>query len=322
MTMKLRERTVHVYDVIVSSHATGRKEIPNPNCASIVDLLSRVSKNISKHKNLVNKGTEIVEICDWRHDSINNRFEILINRADRNVSDITFKHFETRTARKAGKKDIEGIECSSHVVIAPSKNLLIATLLLTVGSGVTISRIETMLNVLVRELRTSGKHKDIFTFAHPSGEKDEKNKAKKYSVRYRFNCVAQQSILLTEALKNGHFVSMDLISHNYENFDSGGNLQIQEQILNIKPTIKNKVTANSIMNAVRSFVRLPQGKAYNELRVRYTNSAGRQQSAALQVNNLDAAFTRREVIELDQDVQEQQTVIDKTIIDAMIKLLT
>lgn len=319
--MKLRERTVHVYDVIISSHASREKEISNPNCASIVDILTRISKNKLKYKNLVNKSTEIVEIYDWKHDLKNNRFEILINRADRNVSDITFKHFETRTARKAGKKEIEGIECSSHVVIAPSKNPLKATLLLTVGSGITIGRIETMLNILVRELKTSGKHDDIFKFSHPSGERDEKNNVKKYSVRYRFQCVAQQSTHLTEALKNGHFVSMDLISHSYENFDAGGNLQIQEQTLSIKPTIKNKVSASSVVNAVRRFVKMPKGKAYNELRVRYTNRSGRTQSAALQVNNLDAAFTRREIIDLDRDVQEQQTEIDKTIIDAMIKLL-
>lgn len=50
-------------------------------------------------------------------------------------------------------------------------------------------------------------------------------------------------------------------------------------------------------------------------------TSGRQQDARLALNDLDAAFTKKEKIEFDSDVEAQQTRLSPTIIAELKNLI-
>lgn len=319
--MKLRERTVHVYDVTLIAHSR-HKDIANPNCAPIVNVLEAISKLKLIGESVVKKKTELTEIVDWTWDSTTKVLKILINRADKNVSDVTFRNFTTRVARKGGKTKDDGIEWSAHVIMAPGSNPQTVTMLLTLGAGVTAIRIINLLNLLVREIKSQGQHSRLFEFPLPSGEKELNSKKRKtYTVRYRFEYAAQQSTFLKDALNNGQFIGMELIAHEYSNFDTGGNLQIRKQSLSISPVGSKKISATRIISAVKSYIDGNQLHVYDDLKIRYSTAAGDPRVTSLKINDLEAPFTRKETIELPHDVEQRQQKLDTAIVSEMLKLL-
>jgi hypothetical protein len=57
------------------------------------------------------------------------------------------------------------------------------------------------------------------------------------------------------------------------------------------------------------------------MRIHYKTIAGKNTSATLDLNNLDAAFTLKEHIEFDTDVEAQQEALNPAIVDGMKLLL-
>lgn len=314
--MKPKQRTVHFYDLTIKSH-TGQA-INNPSCAPLADILAKLNP---KGKDIV-KNTQIsLEVSDWVHDKKDDTFYILLNRADASLSDIALKDFNTNTRRQAGKKKHEGIEYSCHIIIRKTADPRICLMLMTMGSGVTTTAIEKFLNIFTRQLRMQKKAAPLFQFPHPSGGLDKDGKPLTYMVNYAFSTSGHTSALLDEVLKEGTFQSMELVAHEHSQFDSNGNLQITQQSIHVIPSTLKNVHAAALKNAVRSYIKTPQGAGFTQARISYKAADGSTKQNTFEVNNLDAAFTRRENVELDIEVEGQQTKLDDTILNAMRKLL-
>lgn len=114
---------------------------------------------------------------------------------------------------------------------------------------------------------------------------------------------------------------MELIAHEQEKFDAGGNLEIVERSIGIQAKLPKTVTGASVRNAVRSFQQTPDGALYDKLRLHYKTVAGKRTSAVLDIKNLDAAFTLKEHIEFDSDVDAQQEKLESVILRGMKPLL-
>lgn len=317
--MDTRERVVHFYDVLLKS-STRAKDIPNPSCAGLADILARFASLRPAGKPLHNGKAVMIELADWRIDPSTGLVLALVNRADRDVSDVTFKDFNTRSSRKGGKTKTEGIENSCHVLIQPNSDGRSALMLMTMGAGVSFQYVSRMLNEFARQLSKAG-HDDLFEFPLPSGERDSKGKPLTYRVRYAFECVAHKSTVLDDAVKGGRFVSMDLISHGISAFDAGGNLQIEERVLSIKEARPGYVTGAKLKRAVADFLKGKKVAEFDDLRIRYKSATGPTRTATLAVRDLDQAFTRKELITFDVDVEAQQTRLSPTVVAAMKTLL-
>jgi hypothetical protein len=318
--MKTRQRTVHFYDVQLFSH-TLAEGIANPSCVDLSTLLVEMTTAKPKGTMVVDGRVVQVRLEDWQVDATRGCYLLLLSRADRDVSDVAFRDFSTRSLRKGGKTKVEGIEASSHVVIQPRADGRTALVLITMGAGVNIEHVCRALAELTKTLSTKGKDK-LFHFPHPSGERDPKGAPKTYKVRYRFESVAHKSSMLDDSIRAGRFVSMDLIAHTRSAFDSGGNLQVEEKTLTIKESKTGFLGGvAAIKNALAFHAKSHPKDHYDELKVRYKNDHGDVRSTTFAINDLDQAFTRKEVVELDSDVESQQSSISPTVIAAMLKLL-
>lgn len=284
-------------------------------------VLAALTASKPKGHALVERGDVMIEVADWKYDPAKGYVKILINRADRNASDVAFKHFKTKHIRKGGKTNDEGVDYSAHIIIKPHATEPRALVLMTMGAGVTALMVERMFNVLTRKLKGSAVSPLLFAFPHPSGEQDFKGSPAMYKVRYRFECVAHKGAMLDDALRNGEFLSMELIAHEYSGFDVGGNLQIKRQSLSVGAANPAMVTGAALKNAIRHFFSKKPAHQYDSARVSYKGSAGDTHTATLQTNDLDAAFTRKQVISLPTPVEQQQSGFSPVVIAEMEKLL-
>lgn len=322
MSLPQRERTIHFYELHLASRTTAA--VTNPSCAPLGPLLSCFNSMIIG-KGLphnIRKSTNLhTVLADWRYDTANNCYILLINKANAALSDVALRDLPTTRLRKAGKTRTEGIEVSAHIVLRPNNDNRTASVLLTMGAGVSAADIEFLLNALSRDAAKDPKHKKLFYYDDPSGAVGPDGSPNQYKVSYIFAAHAHKGQTLTAALQTGEFESMDLIAHDQGQFDAGGNLQIVERSLSVKAAIPEAVTGAAVINAVRSFRKQPDGQMYDKLRVRYKTIAGKSTSATLDLDHLDAAFTLKERIEFDTDVEAQQDSLSPTIVDGMVPLL-
>jgi|GEM_PF-2567073 len=322
MSLPLRKRTVHFYEVHVHSYTKG--DIQNPSCASLSDLLrcfaglatsNKLPQTIRKSRNLH------TVLSDWSYDGSNNCYQLLISKANAALSDVALRDLGTKRLRKAGKTKVEGIEISAHVLLRPNADGRTAAVLLTMGAGVAAKDIEVLLTGMSRLAVKRRGSKDLYWFDQPSGAKDANGKGSQYQVQYRFVAQAHMGQTLATALSSGEFESMELIAAVRSQFDTGGNLQVTERSLSVQANLPKTVTAAGIRNAIGSFRKNPDNVAYSKMRIHYKTVAGKHTSATLDLNNLDAAFTLKEHIEFDSDVEAQQETLSPTIVDGMKLLL-
>lgn len=322
MSLPQRERTVHFYELHFESRT--RSKVKNPSCASLVPLLSSFDSMVT-NMNLphpVRQSTKShIVLSDWAYDSVNKCYILLINKANSELSDVAFRDLPTNGLRKAGKTKTEGIEVSAHAVLRPNPTRRTASLLLTMGAGVAAKDIESLLNNLSRDAEKDPQHKALFYFDDPSGAVDSNGSPIQYKVNYIFAAHAFPGQTLDSALQTGEFESMDLIAYDHGQFDAGGNLQIVERSLSVKAAIPQNVTAAGLKNTLRGFRQNPDGEIYDKLRVRYKTPAGKSTSTTLDLDQLDAAFTFKELIKFDTDVEAQQDKLSPTIVNGIVPLL-
>lgn len=316
--MKTTERTVHFYDIVMTAH-TGAEDVLNPSTTSMANMLSAIASLSPSTIDIKNRANVSTDIAQWIQTYSRDQTHILINRADKNVSDVAFKNFENGAVRKGNKTKDEGIDISSHVILKPLANTPKSSALITMGAGVTARLICVLLNLLTRVVKKNPQFRSLFYFRHPSNALGGNGRPLEYSVRYVFDYVAHKSATLEDALTRGTFVSMDLVAHEVSAFDAGGQFTIEEQSIVVKAAVPETVTGASIINGFRAFVP-STNRQYDKLRVRYKVD-DRVETTTLNTNDLDAVFTRSKIIQLDPPQEQQQTVFSAEIIGKMQELL-
>jgi hypothetical protein len=322
MSLPLRKRTVHFYEIQVHSYTRGG--IQNPSCAPLPALLNCFAGLATKNKlpQTVRKSSQLhTVLSDWHYDKRNNCYQLLISKANAALSDVALRDLGTKRLRMAGKTRVEGIEISAHILLRPNANGRTATVLLTMGAGVGSKDIERLLGGMSRLASKQPSNKALYWFDDPSGAKEANGKHVRYQVNYGFTAHAHVGQTLAAALQSGEFESMDLIAPVRSQFDAGGNLQVTERSLSVHAVLPKTVTAAAIRNAISRFKTQPEAATFSKLRIHYKTVAGKKTSATLELNNLDAAFTYKEQIEFDADVEAQQEFLSPTIVNGLTLLL-
>ena len=322
MSLPLRKRTVHFYEL--TARASTRSDVTSPSCAPLPDLLNSFTA-LAKRTNLpqpIRRSSQLhTVLADWSYDKASGSYALLISKANAALSDVALRDLGTSRLRMANKTKVEGIEVSAHVLLRPNFDGKTAALLLTMGAGVSVTDVEMLLRHLARAAFADARNKDLFYFDHPSGAKDASGNPKQYRVSYSFEALPHRGQTLTTALESGEFQGMELIAHEHSPFDNGGNLEVTERSLSVQAKVPKIVTAAGIVNAVRTFIKQPQHDEYDKLRIHYKTVAGRPTSATLDIQDLGAAFTLKEYIEFDSDVEAQQSALSLVILAGMRPLL-
>ncbi|QEA14258.1 hypothetical protein [Comamonas flocculans] len=322
MSLSLRKRTVHFYEIHLRSYT--KAAIESPSCAPFADLLKCFTGLAagSKLPQTIRKSQQLhTVLADWGYDKTSNCYQLLISKANAALSDVALRDLGTAKVRKAGKTKAEGIEISAHALVRPNADGKTAAMLLTMQAGVAAKDIEILLRRLSKEAARNRRNRALFYFDDPSGAKNSEGKPLQYQVNYGFTAFAHQGQTLADALHTGEFEGMELIAQERSRFDTGGNLQVVERSLSVQAAIPKAVTGAGLRDAVRYFKSRPDGAEYTKLRLHYKTVAGKKTSATLDINNLDAAFTLRDHIEFDTDVESQQEALSPVILAGMRPLL-
>ena len=318
--MNTRKRMVHFYEIVMQSYT--HSDVVSPSTTdfpSMLQCFQRLAARAPVEISRTNKDSTF--LADWNHDAANNFYELLINKADATLSDVAFRNLTTQSLRKGGKQKIEGIENSSHILLKPDANGHTITVLMTMGAGISIADVVRLFRKLSKMASSLKANYDIFHFDHPSGAKTSDGKPVKYRVSYKFRDFAYKGQTLTQALLTGEFESLELIAHDVSRFDTGGNLQVQKRVVQVKATLPKTVTGASLRNAIRQFKQSPDGAYFDTARIQYKSPSGKTSATTLQLQALDAAFTHNERIEFDTDVEAQQASLSQTVLQKMRPLL-
>lgn len=320
MALPLDKRTVHFYEIEMQSWT--RSAVKNPAKTTFPKMLAcfnalKVALPVEVSKTKLAK----TSLADAYFDSVNGWYELLLNKADAAVSDVAFRDLNTARTRKAGKTKTEGIEISSHVMVRPNASGHTATVLLTMGAGIGAKDVAALFKRLSKQASKLPAYQDLFHFDNPSGARDENGNPEQYRVSYRFTPSAYKSQTLTNALRSGEFEYMELIAHEDREFDSGGNLKIEQQVVKVTAGLPGNVTGAGIVNAVRNYLNKPDAEHFDTLRVRYKTPTGASTSTTLDIAGLENAFTQKETIRFSSELEAQQNQLSQTVLAEMRKLM-
>lgn len=119
--MPLRKRTVHFYEIHLSSST--KAALSKSSCASLKETLQNFTllASGSKLPRTIRRSSQLhTVLADWNYDAASNCYELLVSKANAALSDVALRDLGTSKLRKAGKTKVEGIEVSAHVLIRPN----------------------------------------------------------------------------------------------------------------------------------------------------------------------------------------------------------
>jgi hypothetical protein len=114
---------------------------------------------------------------------------------------------------------------------------------------------------------------------------------------------------------------MELVAHDHKDFDTGGNLTIEERSMRVTAVVPKNVTGAAVRNAIRHYQKNPDAERFDKVRIRYKTPSGKSTSTTLDLDHLDAAFTLKEVIEFNSDVESHQEKLSQTVMAEMRRLV-
>lgn len=314
--MKTKERLVHFYDLELQTLSLD-KNIQNPFAEDMSNMLSVLAK-------LIKKGDEIgssknIEVVDFNYNKNYSKLILLLNRSDSELSDVAYKDKKTKNRRNGNKTQTEAIEISSHIIITAYPNSEKAEVRMTMGSGIYVDRIVKLLNALYEQNKLSDKQiVALKTRTHPTQAIGANNKPLTYQVNHRFQHKAHPNALLSDILNTGEVKGVELIENGHHEFDTTQAHVIFQKTLKLELT-SNKTTIQKLRSL---FPIAKRNHKFNVDRIRIGYKIGSEvQHKEFAINELDAAFTKSEKIELDIDHNQQQTQIGYAIVAKMEAIL-
>ncbi len=313
--MKSRERTVHFYDLKVISSLHGFDVAPIPMATDLALELARSRFGIGMAGKPWKDGDRHITLDDWQFNPARREHYLVVSCADPKLSDVTFKHLPTGTARMAGKEKDEAIDFSAHVILKlGSQPTEPALMLMTGGSGVSASKVATMLGKLVKAMAADPKNKPHFTRDHPSGAVNAKLK-----LQVKLEVAGHQSRWMQNILRTGHIEEIELITDMATEFDVDKGFHVTRQVLKVEPAsdvgdisltrLKNLLTGSETHQAHRARISFKE----------HTGAA--TESHTFHTNDLEQAFVRKDRIKFDTDILSRYSSVSLTVIDKMRSVL-
>ncbi|HEY4344422.1 MAG TPA: hypothetical protein VGN05_08745 [Parvibaculum sp.] len=302
------ERWILYYETVLKSHPEGAPFIPIIKTIPYIEELWRAQDAF----HLIDNGNAAVRLRDMRLDEENGILQLLINYADKRVSDPVFENLASGQLRSEPKLDGEGVAVSAHLLIsmrntAPDRPLY-RTLLEDVP-GIGRTKLRPFLTHILKKSTNF-----VFT------DVDE--------VEKRCRPIVEMDGYMGETLRSdlaeGMLSGVELIS--YENpekeFDEEGHLVTKSRrlVLNVEKGL-DRATALELLNRVR---RKARKSGFSEMLVRYNRNEGRQKSikfGTAREDAGDALVMRSDVINVEDPLLQCEDKLRNEVVGQMTELL-
>ncbi|MDD5759350.1 MAG: hypothetical protein PHI06_09725 [Desulfobulbaceae bacterium] len=303
-----KERWALFYGQQLNPFPEGLKT-PDMPMAEILPLLHTRQQNGHSVK-LINNETAAVRITDMTIDTKEKIACLLIQYADKTISDPVFSNLENGALRVEPKLDGEGVAVSAHMLISltPNKdNPREYLTLLEDIPGFTRSMIEHFLTSEFRQVSD-------FEFV------DDNKKTRR--CRPIVALEGHTSQTLQDGLKKGFIQGVELVRYGKKSdFDESDYTTEVSYNVNIKCVRTGGDGAVGLIN--RLFGKAKEQK-YTEMKVRYKRPEGRQQTISIPTGRegaIDTLFTRMEKIKVEDPLPQCSSEINAEVLAKLKGLL-
>lgn len=311
VVLDLWERWIQFYELrmdIEPEHA------PNIPLKQIVPLLQQRIDDGEAVK-LVQKNTAAIRLAAYKHFPVENVIVLLIQYADKNVTDPTFMHLEKGELRTEPKLDGEGIAVSAHVAISLEPHDdgvgMLYRFLLEEIPGLGRSRISPFIK---SELKMAAK--GHFEFEDLTD--NDKTKSRRPAAEILGTPLRE----LSEEFSKGTVLQgIELVNlkPNTKEFDEAGYYSEDSRVIRLVPC------PNTSLKDIYKKLRPKAKKAgFGNIRVRYKKPAGKQKTVTLGTTKqdiMDSLVVRDEMIRSDEVLVQCSETISESIAQKMVGLV-
>ncbi len=288
MALPSNHRWIAVGKLSIRNRVNAPHYAPEFVVQDLIDALSdRINRGDTHRQH--SKNSRLMWCADLAED--NQYHRLILQAGDKNVTGVSFLHFQDYTTRDIEKEDEEGSHYASHILIkkvpdAAGRNLI----LIEKVPGIYLSSI-----------------KDHFTWAcnraeyHKTAEDDDGHPK---SFRPYFEVLGYQSKTIREALRTGVLQDVELIGHD-ENHEDGLDEDpiVREVVHEARFEVKRRVSedqARTVFDRARDFIRDFRGGAdHTQMFVRIKAANGQIKRTEVHYDGeeiLEQAFIQNEIV--------------------------
>jgi hypothetical protein len=318
--VKINSRTVNFYEIQAITKSLDER-IPIPPQISLWKLLEKIAPHL-KSGSEIKCGKTPIEVTQVKINKVEREIVILLNKPDPDRSDVAYRKRGSKSRRLGNKAIDEDIEVSAHLLIKCNESSTAARMLLTAGAGIYPQKITSFLNAAYKLAKKSDDLDGFDKIPLPTNILDSNGKRKTYKVRHAFSFTALPNGVLSEIIKKGRIIGVDLIDMGHQSFDSTVHAEIDrmEMHINLKSVKPDVNYLKKIMKMASSKRKFDSDRIRVEYKERDVEDA-QVKRKMFDAHRLEDAFTRSEIIELDSPHYEHQTEISEEIILKMKELI-
>ena len=316
--MKINSRTVHFFDLQLSTNSMDKSITVAPQ----LTLNQLIPHIILKMQGMVVKcGKTPIDATQVKWDAATEELVLLLNKPDPERSDVAYRHRTSKSRRLGNKALDEDIEVSSHVLIKIPTNSTKARMLLTIGAGIAPAKIVSLFNSAYTNAVETPAIKRLRDIPLPTSVLSANGKQKTYKVNHRFSFTAMPNGTLSEIIRTGKVVGLDLISTGVEAFDSTTKVPMDRMQMHVN--LKSESVNIPFIKNLLNLAKINRKFEADQVRIEYREQG--QDDAVMKEKKFDTAhleeaFTRSELISLDAPHYDHQTIISEEIVQKMLAL--
>ncbi|PIT83105.1 hypothetical protein B9Z40_05390 [Limnohabitans sp. 15K] len=318
--VKINNRTVNFFELQVSTNSLDER-IPIPPQVSLWKIVEKIIPYI-KSGIEIQCGKTPIEVTQVTSDKTARELVLLLNKPDPDRSDVAYRRRGSKTRRLGNKAVDEDIEVSAHVLIKFNESSISGKMLMTTGAGIYPQKIVSLLNNVYKQVKKSGGLVGFDEIPLPTNILDDDGKKKKYKVKHAFSFSALPNGALTEIINKGRIVGVDLIDKGHQSFDSTVPVEIDrmEMHVNLKSVKPDIPYLKKLLKTAFDNRKFDADTIRIEYKERDVDDV-QIKKKLFNAHRLEDAFTRSEIIELDNPHFDHQTKISEEIILKMKDLI-
>ncbi len=319
----INEREILFFDLKPKTISRKFKNLQPLDAKFLFIQLEKLFKKGTAFRQIKNK-TETLYIADIQCKD--NLAQILINRSDKNVTDVVFSDVEKKKRRVIKKEDGEGNDYSAHIVWTlervdglPDTYLF----LLELSPGLGSRKIESFINYLLRKAKKDNPRD--FSIKSPEGNVDSKGRIVKINVSYKIELHGHISDQFKEELERGRITFLELYTpkHNIP-FDDYSYTTERKKALQL--TISNSGKLASKISLIKSICNRASSEGLEYLKVRFVTNENINRTAHIYTNTANLAsdflfIKKKRITNLSNAFLSSYDRLNDEIISNMIRLL-
>lgn len=318
--MKINSRTVNFYEVHLHTNSKS-KDVEIATQTPMSQMLPLLATKIPAQYE-IKYGNTPIEVTQARWQKAKGELHLLLNIADPDRSDVTYRKRQIKARRPGNKGADEDIELSSHVVVRAVPGAPVAKVAMTAGAGIPPGKIVSLLRDIYKMERNSTQLAKLIKQPLPIPTLSHDGKMKTFEVSHSFQLNGMPNSTLLDIINGGKIVGLDLIDTGSYEFDSTSNLAVDRMQIHLN--LENSAVDFAFIRRVLGLAKTSRNFDADKVRIEYTDKSGpseRVKHKLFTTSQLQEAFTRSETIELQTRHNDHQSVISDEIIQLMSELI-